>query len=158
MKMDSLFSFSGNYSLIIKKLSKNDSLVGKMACTLPNGFLNSQNLNVSAKLKVNKSNIGKTGIYINVLDAQGNVIKSADTLFTIYNKDEIWSNLSLVMDIPADGDKVFFGAMSSADISWFDGFEIIINGRKYEEEIPPMIIPTRQELEWLKNAQVLPNY
>lgn len=151
ISLDSLYVYSGHFSLKIENYNVHDDDTAEVISTLPIGFVFSSNVTIMAKIKTLDVD-GLVGIFASIEDQEGKIIKLKDAIVEKNKENPEWIDISLDIDVPKEAKKFDFGIrFKGTGIARFDSFEILIDGSKYEEKIPVIVIPKKEELEWLKS-------
>lgn len=150
VSLDSLDVFSGLFSLKIENHNIQNDTDAEFTSSLPIGFVSSSQTTIRAKIKTLNID-GIVGIFVGIENSEGKVIAQKEAIAGKNKEHPEWVDISLDIDVPIDAKKFYFGGrFKGTGTARFDLFEIIIDGVPYEEKIPPIIFPKKEELAWLK--------
>ncbi|MCP4218211.1 MAG: erythromycin esterase family protein [bacterium] len=67
-----------------------------------------------------------------------------------------WKEYAIEMEIAAEATRVAFGAqLTGSGNAWFDNLRVTIDGVPYTQVTPPIITPTKTDLDWIR-ANAIP--
>lgn len=141
----------GNKSLRIESSTANRGQFGIFSNSLPINYAINKTIELKGKVKTYAVQEGSAKIWCRV-NTNDTSILGSDTLS---NKelvgDNDWTEFSIIMEVQGDVREVLFGGLlSGTGIALFDDFEVFIDGIKFKDVEPEIIIPSKEQLAWLR--------
>ena len=138
-------------SLRISSNSPKENQNGVFTASFPIAFAKGKRIEFRGYLKTESINNGYAGLWWKV-DGQNGVLGFDNMENRGLKGTNDWQEVSLKISVDRKATEITFGGILVGNgIAWYDDFEILIDGKEFEDLQPRSTEPTKDELEWLKN-------
>ncbi|MDO6518534.1 erythromycin esterase family protein [Zobellia uliginosa] len=158
-KWDGNEKHESNRSLKITSNNPKENQSGVFTASFPVDFAKGRKIELRGHLKTESINNGYAGLWWKV-DGQDGVLGFDNMENNGLKGTNDWQEVSLKMLVDEKATEITFGGLLLGNgVAWYDNFEILIDGKTFNDLQPRSTEPTPDELAWLKkNVYPLSTY
>ncbi|WP_289063427.1 erythromycin esterase family protein [uncultured Zobellia sp.] len=158
-KWDGNEKHESNRSLKITSNTPKENQSGVFTASFPVAFAKGRKIELRGHVKTESINNGYAGLWWKV-DGQDGVLGFDNMENNGLKGTNDWQEVSLMMSVDEKATEITFGGLLLGNgVAWFDNFEILIDGKTFNDLQPRSTELTTDELAWLKkNVYPLSTY
>ncbi|NOY47415.1 MAG: erythromycin esterase family protein [Chlorobi bacterium] len=150
VKLDTIVTYKSLKSLRIKSDTNSENKFGYSSIKFPTQYAKGKTIELIGRIKTKSVRNGYAGIWLTTNNNKGVIVADNMNDRGLTGTND-WQKVSIRLSVDKSTTKITFGSLlTGKGTAWFDGFEIYIDGIKFNDVKPKNVEPTKEELDWLK--------
>jgi erythromycin esterase len=150
VKLDTIVTYKSQKSLRIESETINENKFGFSSIFFPTQYAKGKIIEFIGRIKTENVRNGYAGIWLTATNDKGETVTDNMNERDLTGTND-WQKVSVKLSVDKSTTKITFGSLlTGKGTAWFDGFEIYIDGIKFNDISPKNAEPTKEELKWLK--------